>query len=176
MPIIAIDVGKSMPKISRRMLSEILARMAWDRLPADATMEANLFEQSHILGDPALYQAFVARVKETAARPKIVCLCGSTRFWKEYQEANRAETLAGNIVLSVGFFVHAPEAQAGPALMETVNVAEKRALDELHLRKIDVCDEVLFLNVDGYMGESTRAELEYATAAGKAIRSLEPLG
>src|SRR3990167_433103 len=35
-------------------------------------------------------------------RPKIVCLCGSTRFWREFQRASLRETMAGIIVLSIG--------------------------------------------------------------------------
>jgi hypothetical protein len=46
-------------------------------------------------------------------------------------------------------------------------------LDDLHKRKIDLADEVLILNVDGYIGDSTRSELEYAQATGKIVRFLE---
>jgi len=49
----------------------------------------------------------------------------------------------------------------------------KKNLDELHKRKIDISDEVLILNVGGYIGESTRSELEYAISKGKKIRWLE---
>ena len=47
-------------------------------------------------------------------------------------------------------------------------------LDELHLRKIDLADTVWILNVGGYIGESTRKELEYAQRIGKRILFLEP--
>jgi cell division protein FtsB len=98
--------------------------------------------------------------------PTIVCLCGSTRFYKEFQQYNLEETLAGKIVLSVGAFVHD----------DTLNLTaeQKIALDELHKRKIDIADEVLILNVGDYIGSSTRSELEYAINAGKVIRFLEP--
>ena len=49
----------------------------------------------------------------------------------------------------------------------------KEQMDELHLRKIDLCDEVLVINVDGYVGESTKNEIEYAEKAGKPIEYLE---
>jgi hypothetical protein len=49
----------------------------------------------------------------------------------------------------------------------------KRGLDELHLRKIDLADEILVLNVGGYIGDSTRREIEYAQSKGKRIRYLE---
>lgn len=49
----------------------------------------------------------------------------------------------------------------------------KARLHELHLRKIDLADEVLILNVVGYIGESTARELAYARAEGKRVRYLE---
>ena len=110
-------------------------------------------------------------------RPKIVCLCGSTRFYRQFQEANFLETMSGNIVLSVGFFAHAsPEDwairdQHGQDLHITPE--EKIMLDELHKRKIDLADEILVLNFFGYIGESTRSEINYAKAHGKVIRYLE---
>ena len=62
------------------------------------------------------------------------------------------------------------------AIYEPVTDEEKRKLDALHLRKIDLADEVLIINPGGYLGESTRAEWRYALERGKSIRSLEPLG
>jgi hypothetical protein len=50
----------------------------------------------------------------------------------------------------------------------------KAMLDELHLRKIELADEVLILNVGGYIGESTRRELEHARRIGRRVRFLEP--
>jgi hypothetical protein len=98
-------------------------------------------------------------------KPKIVCLCGSTRFKDAYEKAMRDETLEGKIVLTVGLFGH----QEGLDMEGPV----KTMLDDLHLRKIDLADEVLFLNVGGYIGSSTKKELEYAVAHGKIIRYLE---
>lgn len=104
-------------------------------------------------------------------RPKIVCLCGSTRFHKEFVHANYLETLAGNMVLTVGFFLHSPEAAHGEGVGCTPE--QKVALDKLHFRKIELADEVLVLNVGGYIGESTRNEIEHAKATGTPIRYLE---
>jgi len=98
-------------------------------------------------------------------RPPIVCLCGSTRFKDTFMAETKRLTLEGKIVVSVGFFGHADG-------MPTVE--EKVRLDELHLRKIDLADEILILNVDGYIGESTKRELAYAEKNGKCIRFLEP--
>jgi hypothetical protein len=105
--------------------------------------------------------------------PTIVCLCGSTRFWRTFQEAALAETVAGNIVLSIGAATATDEdhfAHLSPKVYDNL----KDQLDELHLRKIDLADEVLILNVGGYIGASTARELEYARTYGKVVRFLEP--
>lgn len=96
-----------------------------------------------------------------AHRPTIVCLCGSTRFYEAFQQANYDRTMAGEIVLSVGFYPHA-KAESGHGEGVGHDSAEKVALDELHKRKIDLCDYVLVLDVGGYIGSSTRSEIEYA--------------
>ena len=77
------------------------------------------------------------------------------------------ETLAGKIVLSIGC-----DFKSDDALGLTVD--DKKRLDVLHLRKIDIADEVLILNVNGYIGESTKKELEYAKGLFKRVRYLEP--
>lgn len=104
--------------------------------------------------------------------PTVVCLCGSTRFYDAFQEANYAETMAGRIVLSVGFYPHS-KAEHGHGEGVGHDSAEKVALDELHNRKIDLADEVLVLNVGGYVGSSTRSEIAYAVEHGKRLRWLE---
>jgi hypothetical protein len=103
--------------------------------------------------------------------PIVVCLCGSTRFKDAFDEANYQETMAGHIVLSVGFFMHASGNRHGDDVGCTPE--QKIALDELHKRKIDLADEVLVLNVGGYVGESTRSEIEYAIGNGKPVKYLE---
>ena len=106
------------------------------------------------------------------AMPRIVCLCGSTRFYEAFQQVNYERTMAGDIVLSVGFY---PHSKAGDGHGEGVghDSAEKVKLDELHKRKIDLADEILVLNVGGYIGESTRSEIAYALDHGKPVRWLE---
>ena len=105
--------------------------------------------------------------------PTIVCLCSSTRFHTAFQEANYRETMAGKIVLSVGYYPHATQEVHGELVGCTPE--QKVALDELHMRKIDLADEVLVLNVGGYIGQSTSNEIRYASITGKPIRYLEPL-
>lgn len=98
--------------------------------------------------------------------PRIVTLCGSTRFKEAFEKANRDETLALRIVLSVGCYTHSDAELNLPDHM-------KRALDVLHKMKIDMSDEILVLNVGGYIGESTASEIGYAIKQGKRIRYLE---
>lgn len=103
----------------------------------------------------------VVRDDETA-RPQVVCLCGSTRYKDAFDRANREETLAGRVVLSVGDWDRSASATT------------KALLDVLHLKKIEMADEVFVLNVGGYVGESTRREVLHAMALGRRVRWLEP--
>lgn len=103
--------------------------------------------------------------------PKIVCLCGSTRFMEAFFEAGWDFTLKGYIVLSIGVCKITDKDGAHGAEALGKDVAER--LDELHLRKIDLADEVFVLNVGGYIGESTGKEIAYAQKIGKPISYLE---
>lgn len=103
-------------------------------------------------------------------RPKIVCLCGSTRFANEFMRAQFDETVAGRIVLTVGCF---PRKTDGTWDTMVVTDQQKILLDDLHLRKIDLADEVFVVNVGGYIGDSTRREVAYATIKHKPIRWLD---
>lgn len=112
------------------------------------------------------------KVKIVPVGPEVIVLCGSTRFFDEFQKANYELTMAGKIVLSVGFYPHS-KAEAGHGEGVGHNSVEKVALDELHKRKIDLADRVFVLNVGGYIGESTRSEIEYALDHKKPIDWLE---
>ena len=97
---------------------------------------------------------------------KVITLCGSTKFKEQYLEAQKRLTLDGNIVISVGLFGHSGDD-------EVWTEGTKAMLDDMHLRKIDMADEIFVINVGGYVGESTRSEIEYARQNGKAVRYLE---
>jgi hypothetical protein len=105
-------------------------------------------------------------------KPTIVCLCGSVRFFKTFTEASLSETLAGKIVLSIGAATSTDEDHFGHMSEEEIKWLKAR-LDVLHYQKIDMADEILVLNVGGYVGESTSREIFYALAHGKKIRFLE---
>ena len=97
---------------------------------------------------------------------KVITLCGSTRFKDAFMEAQKRLTLDGNIVISVGLFGHSGDD-------EVWTEGTKEMLDDMHKRKIDMADEIFVINVVSYIGSSTRSEIEYAMATGKAITYLE---
>lgn len=97
---------------------------------------------------------------------KVITLCGSTRFKDAFMEAQKRLTLEGNIVISVGLFGHSGD--------EEVWVdGTKEMLDDMHKRKIDMADAIYVINVGGYIGSSTRSEIEYAKATGKEVYYFE---
>lgn len=105
-------------------------------------------------------------------RPTIVTLCGSTRFKDAFTKAQLDETLAGKIVLTIGCNMRS-DSDLFAALSEEEQERTKRRLDWLHMRKIEMSDEILVLNVDGYVGESTSREIAYAHLRGIPTRWLE---
>lgn len=99
---------------------------------------------------------------------KIVTLCGSTRFREQFMEVQKRLTLEGCIVISVGLFGHSGDE-------EVWKPGVKEMLDDMHLRKIDLADEIFVINVGGYIGESTRREIEYAKKNMKKVNYLEKI-
>jgi hypothetical protein len=96
---------------------------------------------------------------------KIITLCGSTKFKEQFLSEQKRLTLEGKIVISVGLFGHSGDD-------EVWNENTKEMLDEMHKRKIDLADEILVINVDGYIGSSTKSEIEYAKMTNKPIHYL----
>ena len=93
---------------------------------------------------------------------KVITLCGSTRFKEQFLEAQKRLTLEGSIVISVGLFGHSGDDEVWAE-------GTKEMLDDMHKRKIDMADEIFVINVGGYIGSSTRNEIEYAEANGKIV-------
>ena len=104
---------------------------------------------------------------------KVITLCGSTRFRDEFMETQKRLTLEGNIVISVGLFGHSGDNEVWENLDEGTLTKTKEMLDDMHKRKIDMADEIFVINVGGYIGSSTRSEIEYAEATGKPVKYLE---
>lgn len=94
---------------------------------------------------------------------KVVTLCGSTKFKNTFIQIQKELTLKGYIVISVGLFVHSDN-------NITITKQEKEMLNDIHKRKIDMADEIFVIDVDGYIGKSTRSEIDYAIANHKIVR------
>ena len=97
---------------------------------------------------------------------KVITLCGSKRFKDQFLEAQKQLTLEGNIVISVGLFGHSGDDEVWAD-------GVKNMLDDMHKRKIDMADAIYVINPGGYIGESTRNEIEYARRNGKEIMYLK---
>lgn len=100
-------------------------------------------------------------------KPRIVAIIGSTRFKQFHLGVAQRETLKGNIVLIAGFFHHVDNFPITDQIKENI--------DELMLRKIELADSVFVVNVNGYLGETTKEGIEYARRLEKPIEFLEPL-
>ncbi len=104
---------------------------------------------------------------------KVITLCGSTRFKDEFMKAQKDLTLKGNIVISVGLFGHSGDWEVWENMDEGTLTKTKEMLDDMHKRKIDMADEIFVINVGGYIGSSTKSEIEYALKNGKKVNYLE---
>lgn len=98
----------------------------------------------------------------------VITLCGSTKFKDDFIAVQKQLTLEGKIVLSLGLFGHSGD-------NEIFNDGVKAMMDDMHRQRIDMSDEIFVINKGGYIGSSTKSEIEYATANGKKISYLEPI-
>ena len=96
----------------------------------------------------------------------VITLCGSTKFKEDFIKQQKRLTLEGNIVISVGLFDHAGD-------NEVWTEGTKEMLDDMHKRKIDMADEIFVINKNGYIGNSTKSEIEYALKTGKKVNYME---
>ena len=97
---------------------------------------------------------------------KVITLCGSTKFKDDFMQQQKRLSLEGNIVISVGLFGHSGDD-------EVWSEGTKEMLDDMHKRKIDMADEIFVINKGGYIGTSTKSEIEYATKTGKKVNYME---
>ena len=104
---------------------------------------------------------------------KVITLCGSTRFKDEFYKAQKELTLKGNIVISVGLFGHSGDSEVWENMNEDTLTQTKVMLDDMHKRKIDMADEIFVINKNGYIGDSTKSEINYAIQTGKKVNYLE---
>lgn len=115
----------------------------------------------------------IENLRRAKAGYPVITLCGSTRFKDAFIEAQKRLTLEGNIVISVGLFGHSDDEEVWDGMDEGTFSKTKKMLDDMHRRKIDMADEIYVINVGGYIGESTRYEIEYAEMHDKRVRYLE---
>ncbi|MCF6408800.1 hypothetical protein [Pseudalkalibacillus salsuginis] len=92
---------------------------------------------------------------------RVITLCGSTKFKKQFREMEASLTLQGHIVISLGFF----EQSEGIKITEE----QERLFQEIHFKKIDMADEIFVIDVNGYIGNSTNKEIEYALKMNKDV-------
>ena len=91
----------------------------------------------------------------------VITICGSTRFKKEIEAVAHDLTLQGHIVLAPCVFHHQGD--------EEISTEIKIQLDNLHREKINMSDAIFVVNVDGYIGESTYGEIDWANRMKKQI-------
>lgn len=96
---------------------------------------------------------------------KVITLCGSTKFKEDFIRQQERLTLMGNVVISVGIFTHADEKE--------ISETDKILLDDIHRQKIEMADEILVINKNDYIGESTKQEIKYAITYGKPVKYME---
>ncbi len=166
------------------MVSEVFEKVTGKPLTYDAEDHVESFAHGGMssgivtgsfwmsLGIPYLIES-LRRIK--AGYP-VVTLCGSTRFKNEFMETQKKLTLEGNIVISVGLFGHAGDKEDWENMDEVTLTKTKEMLDVMHKRKIDMADSIFVINVGGYIGDSTRSEIEYAVNHDIAVQYLEPIG
>ena len=107
---------------------------------------------------PPVYQKGTTMI----GKYKVITLCGSMKFKDDFLREQKRLTLEGNIVLAPNMFE-----------LENITSNIKSMLDEMHKRKIDLADEVFVINKNGYIGSSTKSEIEYAQNLGKKINFME---
>lgn len=94
---------------------------------------------------------------------KVITLCGSAKFKDYFIRELKALTLLGNIVLMPVFDFSENE----------INIDKVNVLKDLHFKRIEMADEILVINKEGYIGASTKSEIEYAIKLGKIVNYLE---
>ena len=95
---------------------------------------------------------------------KIITICGSLKFKDEMIQVAIQMELEGNVVLTPLF----------PISNENILTEDEICLlSKIHKEKIKISDAIMVINVNRYIGESTRSEIEYAKILNKEVRYLE---
>lgn len=119
---------------------------------------------------PDIFQQTYQSVND---RPKIICLCGSSRFIESFAVLAWEFEKQGIIALGLHLLPASYPTKVTDHIAEAEGVTD--ILNNLHLRKIDMADEVFVVNVNGYIGDDTKREIAYANSLGKPVRYLEEI-
>ena len=122
-------------------------------------------EINKIEGRKANYKILDEEEYQKDKKYNIITLCGSINFKDEFLKVQEKLVLEGNIVFTPNFFNNIKK--------EEISLETKEMLDKMHKQKIDMSDEIYVINQGGYIGESTKLEIEYAKSKGKKITYLE---
>ncbi|KKL12611.1 hypothetical protein LCGC14_2534020 [marine sediment metagenome] len=153
-------------------LDEYLSEMGW--IISKDGMQYAWLRQLLRRQDTKSYAQGLKDVGGGEGSPRIICLCGSSRFIETFAVLAWEFEKDGNITVGLHYLPPSYSQEHIPShLAEHEGVAKQ--MDELHLRKIDMADEVFVININGYIGKSTSREIDYATKLGKPIKYLEPL-
>ena len=96
---------------------------------------------------------------------KVITICGSLKFEKDIKYWAEKLTFEGNCVLSI---IYPISTDLGVYTPE-----QRRFFAEAHYKRIDLSDALFVVNKNGYIGDSTQKEIEYAKARGKEVIFLE---
>lgn len=106
---------------------------------------------------------------------KVITLCGSTKFKDDFMREQKRLTLEGNIIFTVGLFGHSGDNEVWEGMDDGTLTKTKEMLDDMHFRRIDMSDEIFVINKNGYIGTSTRNEIDYAVKTGKKVNYMEEI-
>ncbi len=93
---------------------------------------------------------------------KIITVCGSLKFYKEMMEITEKMELQENCML-------VPIYNPSKPSKDDFTKKEALILDKMHKERIKLADAILVVDVGGYVGKSTRKEIEYAKSLDKEI-------
>lgn len=93
---------------------------------------------------------------------KIITVCGSLKFYKEMMDITEKMELEGNCML-------VPIYNPSKPSKDDFTEEEALMLDKMHKERIKLADAILVINVNNYIGESTKKEIEYAESLNKEI-------
>lgn len=122
-------------------------------------------EINKIEGRKANYKILDEEEYQKDKKYNIITLCGSIKFKDEFLKVQEKLVLEKNIVFTPNFFSNISK--------EEISLETKEMLDKMHKQKIDMSDEIYVINQGGYIGESTKLEIEYAKSKGKKVTYLE---